>query len=54
MKIKDIEGEPSLENGLKLALGCLDLCPAYTHKEVLILYGALNTCDPGNVFEVVH
>lgn len=42
-----------MENGLKLSLALLDQCPVYTHKEVLILYGALNTCDPGNVFEVV-
>ncbi len=53
-KVKDTEGEASLENGLKLALGCLELCPSYAHKEVLTIYGALNTCDPGNIFEVME
>jgi len=43
------EGEPSLQNSLQMALKTLKNMPAYTSREVLVLFGSLTTCDPGDI-----
>jgi hypothetical protein len=40
-------GDASLQNGLDLAVATLRSIPPYGHREVLMLYAALSTCDPG-------
>lgn len=47
------EGEASLQNLLELALCSLKAIPEYGHREVLLLYGSLATCDPGDIFETL-
>ncbi|GAB0496389.1 hypothetical protein MMPV_007701 [Pyropia vietnamensis] len=42
-------GDASLENGVRLAAAVLAPIPAYGSREVLVLFGGLATCDPGDV-----
>ncbi|KAK8955355.1 hypothetical protein KSP40_PGU014690 [Platanthera guangdongensis] len=42
----DCSGDASLQNALYLVHAYLSQIPSYGHREVLILYSALNTCDP--------
>ncbi|KAJ9555591.1 hypothetical protein OSB04_010205 [Centaurea solstitialis] len=47
-------GEASLQNALELVHDQLDQIPSYGHREVLILYSALSTCDPGDVMDTIE
>ncbi|KAK2643305.1 hypothetical protein Ddye_025068 [Dipteronia dyeriana] len=47
-------GDSSLQNGLDLVHGFLNQIPTYGHREVLILYSALSTCDPGDIMETIQ
>ncbi|XP_031484665.1 general transcription factor IIH subunit 2 isoform X1 [Nymphaea colorata] len=47
-------GESSLQNALDLVRGYLSQIPPYGHREVLILYSALSTCDPGDIMETIQ
>ncbi|XP_076385330.1 general transcription factor IIH subunit 2 Ssl1 isoform X1 [Megachile rotundata] len=47
-------GEPSLQNSLELALKSLRLLPSHASKEILIIIGALTTCDPGDINETIQ
>ena len=49
----ECSGDSSLQNALELVHGYLNQIPSYGHKEVLILYSALNTCDPGDIMETI-
>lgn len=46
-------GDPSLQNGLDLVHSLLNSIPSYGHREVLILYSGLITCDPGDIMETI-
>ena len=43
------KGSPSLQNALDMARGCLWNSPTHGTKEILIVFGALHTCDPGDI-----
>lgn len=47
-------GEPSLQNSVELALKSLRLLPSHASKEILIIVGALTTCDPGDINETIQ
>ncbi|KAJ8768819.1 hypothetical protein K2173_023723 [Erythroxylum novogranatense] len=47
-------GDSSLQNALELVHGYLDPIPSYGHREVLILYSSLSTCDPGDIMETIQ
>lgn len=47
-------GEPSLQNGLELALQTLKMIPAHASREVLMILGSLTTCDPGDITENIQ
>ncbi|CAM8927361.1 unnamed protein product [Rhodiola kirilowii] len=47
-------GDASLQNALDLVHGYLNQIPSYGHREVLILYAALSTCDPGDIMETIR
>ncbi|KAJ3035474.1 hypothetical protein HDV00_003723 [Rhizophlyctis rosea] len=47
------QGEPSLQNMLELARTSLHHVPSHGSREVLVLYGALTTCDPGNILDTI-
>lgn len=42
-------GEPSLQNGLEMALSSLKLLPSHASREILVVMGSLTTCDPGDI-----
>lgn len=46
-------GEPSIQNGLELALRSLRMLPSHASREVLIILGSLTTCDPGDINETI-
>lgn len=46
-------GDASLQNALTLARTILAPIPAYGTREVLIAFGSLSTCDPGNIHDVI-
>ncbi|KAK4606979.1 hypothetical protein RGQ29_000974 [Quercus rubra] len=50
----ECSGESSLQNALDLVHGYLNQVPSYGHREVLILYSALSTCDPGDILETIQ
>ncbi|KAH9681025.1 General transcription factor IIH subunit 2 [Citrus sinensis] len=47
-------GDSSIQNALDLVHGLLNQIPSYGHREVLILYSALSTCDPGDIMETIQ
>ncbi|KAF5273950.1 hypothetical protein FQA39_LY01065 [Lamprigera yunnana] len=42
-------GEPSLQNGINIALKSLKLLPTHASREILIIIGSLTTCDPTDI-----
>lgn len=50
----ETSGDSSLQNSLDLVRGYLDQIPSYGHREVLILYSALSTCDPGDIMDSIQ
>lgn len=47
-------GEPSLQNGLEVALQTLRMIPAHASREVIMILGSLTTCDPGDISETIQ
>ncbi|CAN4105352.1 unnamed protein product [Withania somnifera] len=47
-------GDASLQNGLDLVRDLLNQIPSYVHREVLILYSSLSTCNPGDILETIQ
>jgi transcription initiation factor TFIIH subunit 2 len=52
---KNVEtsGEPSLQNALQLARASMVGVPSHGSKEILLVFGALTTCDPGDIHETI-
>lgn len=50
----EASGDSSLQNALELVHEYLSQIPSYGHREVLILYSALSTCDPGDIMETIQ
>lgn len=42
----NLSGEPSLQNGLDLAMKTLKVVPTHASREILVIMGSLTTCDP--------
>lgn len=49
----ECSGEASLQNALDCARGFLSDIPNYGHREVIVLFSALSTCDPGDIMDSV-
>lgn len=47
-------GDASLQNALELSRSVLAQIPSYGHREVLIIYSALSTCDPGDIMDTLQ
>lgn len=47
-------GDASIQNALDLGRGYLSQIPTYGHREVLLIFSALSTCDPGDIMEAVE
>ncbi|XP_028516675.1 general transcription factor IIH subunit 2 isoform X2 [Exaiptasia diaphana] len=52
--VKACQGEPSLQNTLSLAAQSLRHMPGHSSKEILILFGSLTSCDPGDVNQTIQ
>ncbi|VUC27182.1 unnamed protein product [Clonostachys rosea] len=57
-KLKDLpsqdpQGNPSLQNALEMCRGALFHAPSHGTREVLIIYGALLSSDPGDIHETI-
>lgn len=50
----ECSGDSSLQNALDLVHDYLCQIPSYGHREVLIIYSALCTCDPGDIMETIQ
>ncbi|CAM6089625.1 unnamed protein product [Calypogeia fissa] len=49
----ECSGDASIQNSLDLARGILSQIPTYGHRELLIIYSAPNTCDPGDILGAI-
>lgn len=36
-----------------MSISLLDDVPQYTTREILIVFGSIKTCDPGNIFATI-
>ncbi|XWX01899.1 hypothetical protein V2A60_009928 [Cordyceps javanica] len=50
---QDPQGNPSLQNALEMCRGALFHAPSHGTREVLIIYGALLSSDPGDIHETM-
>ncbi|ODA82118.1 hypothetical protein RJ55_00623 [Drechmeria coniospora] len=53
LESQDPQGNPSLQNALEMCRGALFHAPSHGTREVLIIYGALLSSDPGDVHETI-
>ncbi|KAI1179484.1 Ssl1-like-domain-containing protein [Nemania sp. FL0916] len=51
---QDPQGNPSLQNALEMCRGALFHTPSHGTREVLIVYGALMSSDPGDIHDTLH
>lgn len=42
-------GDASLQNALDHGVSMLSAIPPYGHREMLVLFAGLSTCDPGSI-----
>ncbi|KAF8664379.1 hypothetical protein AX16_000750 [Volvariella volvacea WC 439] len=47
-------GDPSLQNAVEMAKNSMSHLPTHSSREILIIYGSLTTCDPGNIHETIE
>ncbi|OAA63011.1 TFIIH basal transcription factor complex, subunit SSL1 [Cordyceps fumosorosea ARSEF 2679] len=50
---QDPQGNPSLQNALEMCRGALFHAPSHGTREVLIVYGALLSSDPGDIYDTM-
>ncbi|GLB37492.1 putative TFIIH basal transcription factor complex, subunit SSL1 [Lyophyllum shimeji] len=46
-------GEPSLQNSIEMARSSMSHLPTHSSREIVIIFGSLTTCDPGNIHETL-
>ncbi|XP_060659701.1 general transcription factor IIH subunit 2 [Drosophila nasuta] len=49
-----LTSEPSLQNGLDLALKTLKVVPSHASREIVIIMGSLTTCDPVDINSTIE
>ncbi|KAJ9251143.1 hypothetical protein DTO195F2_7918 [Paecilomyces variotii] len=54
LRAQDPKGLPSLQNGLEMARGALFHTPKHGTREVLIVFGALLSSDPGDIHQTIN
>ncbi|KAH9894762.1 TFIIH basal transcription factor complex subunit SSL1 [Cubamyces lactineus] len=47
-------GEPSLQNAIDMARSSMSHLPTHSSREILIIFGSLTTCDPGNIHDTLE
>ncbi|OJD11499.1 hypothetical protein AJ78_07744 [Emergomyces pasteurianus Ep9510] len=53
LRTKDPKGLPSLQNTLEMARGALFHTPTHGTREILIVFGALLSSDPGDIHQTI-
>lgn len=48
------QGDPTLQNALEMARGLLLHVPSHATREVLVIFGALLTSDPGDIHKTIN
>mmetsp|Transcript_1707 Transcript_1707/g.5514 ORF Transcript_1707/g.5514 Transcript_1707/m.5514 type:complete len:260 (+) Transcript_1707:3-782(+) len=46
--------QASMQNALLMALNLLSTRPSHASREVVVVMGALNSCDPSNIFDTIR
>ncbi|KAI9831251.1 MAG: hypothetical protein M1819_005179 [Sarea resinae] len=54
LRPQDPKGDPSLQNVLEMARAALFHTPSHGTREVLIIFGALYSSDPGDIHETIR
>ncbi|KAA8894963.1 Ssl1-like-domain-containing protein [Sphaerosporella brunnea] len=54
LRLDDPDGSPSLQNALEMARGALFHTPSHGTREVVIIYGALWSADPGDIHTTIR
>ncbi|KAK2749213.1 hypothetical protein FQN57_006828 [Myotisia sp. PD_48] len=54
LRAQDPKGLPSLQNALEMARGALFHTPSHGTREVLIVFGALLSSDPGDIHKTIN
>jgi transcription initiation factor TFIIH subunit 2 len=54
LRKQEPKGVPSLQNALEMARGLLYHVPAHCTKEILIIFGALLSSDPGDIHKTIN
>ena len=52
--VRNMSGLASLQNTILLAMSMLRHIPNYGHRELLIVFSSLSTCDPGDIFDTIR
>lgn len=53
LRNEQCQGEASLQNALETSSQTLRHVPGHTSREILIIFGSIATCDPGDIFETI-
>lgn len=53
LRKQEPKGDPSLQNALEMARGLLHHAPAHSTREILIIFGALFSSDPGDIHQTI-
>lgn len=51
--MRSMTGLASLQNTIILGMNMLRHIPNYGHREILVVYSSLSTCDPGDIFTTI-
>lgn len=46
-------GEPSLQNAIEMARSSMSHLPTHSSREIVVVFGSLTTCDPGNIHDTL-
>ncbi|KAL1718875.1 Ssl1-like-domain-containing protein, partial [Schizophyllum commune] len=47
------QGEPSLQNAIEMARSSMSHLPTHSSREILLIFGSLTTCDPGDIHDTL-
>lgn len=53
LKEQGCQGDASLQNALELAAQGLRNMPSYASREILLVFGSLTSCDPGEIADTI-
>ncbi|KAI0344555.1 TFIIH basal transcription factor complex, subunit SSL1 [Trametopsis cervina] len=47
-------GDPSLQNAIEMARSSMSHLPTHSSREIIVIFGSLTTCDPGNIHDTLE